>query len=163
MGNKIIVLTMYGKDKSIESISISLFDTREPYYPDQKNNALNYCNTINDLELAHNQLVYASIIDENKKILLDHPIKFDIINTLDDRALQRVLREVSKIDLANALQGLDEKTRNKIFRNMSKRAAAMLKEDAEIVKNSDNRDSKNSRKKIIEIIQKLVSRGEMVY
>jgi hypothetical protein len=52
MGNKTIVLTMYGKDESIESISISLFDKMEPYYPDQKNDALNYCNTINGLELA---------------------------------------------------------------------------------------------------------------
>jgi hypothetical protein len=53
MGNKIIVLTMYGKNDFIESISITLFDQIEPYYSNSKDNAINYCNNINDLELAN--------------------------------------------------------------------------------------------------------------
>ena len=163
MGNKIIVLTMYGKDESAESISISLFDKIEPYYSDSKDNAINYCNNINDLELANNQWIYASIVDENKKILLENPVKFDIINTLDDHALQKVLRVVSKIDLAKALQDIDRKTKEKVLRNMSKTAAAMLEEDIELSRNISNKDIKDSRKKVIEVIQRMALTGEIIY
>ena len=54
---------------------------------------------------------------------------FDDIIGLDDRSLQRVLREVDLKDLGLALKGASEELRVKFFRNMSKRAADMLKED----------------------------------
>jgi hypothetical protein len=93
MEKKTIVLTMYGKNDAVENISISIFDNAGSYiYP--SSNVENYCENINSLELIENNWVYASIIDENKKISLKKPFifdtkVFDIINNLDDRALQK--------------------------------------------------------------------------
>src|SRR5439155_25924796 len=51
---------------------------------------------------------------------------FDNIGDLDDRAIQRVLREIDQKDLALALRGATEKTKQRILANMSTRAAQML-------------------------------------
>ena len=54
---------------------------------------------------------------------------FEDIIYIDDRSIQRILREVDKKDLALALKGADQKIKEKIFKNMSERAAAMLQEE----------------------------------
>jgi flagellar motor switch protein FliG len=162
VGKKIIVLTMYGKDESIESISISLFDRAGPYYSETTNNALNYCENINDLELKDNHWIHASIVNENEKVFLLKPPKLDILNKLHDRSLQRVLQEVSRTDLARALRGVDEAIKEKVLKNMSKRSATMLREDMESLHEMSNDDIRSSRNRIIEAIQRLSSRGEIV-
>ena len=60
-------------------------------------------------------------------------ISLDILTRMDDRSVQRWLREVSIEDLAKALKGSSEEVKNKVFQNMSKLAAAMLKEDMEFM------------------------------
>jgi flagellar motor switch protein FliG len=154
---------MYGKDESIEGISICLFDDTRTYYSESKNNALNYCDNINDLELKDNKWIYASVVEENKKIILEKPLQFDIINKLGDSGLQRVLREVSSVDLVKALKGVDERTKEKVFKNISKRASAMLKEDLELAREIDKDAVKSARKRILEIIRGLNSSGEIIF
>jgi flagellar motor switch protein FliG len=56
---------------------------------------------------------------------------FENLNTLDDRDMQTLLREVQNDQLLLALKGCDEALRDKVFRNMSQRAAEMLKDDLE--------------------------------
>lgn len=56
---------------------------------------------------------------------------FEDIVMLDDRSIQKVLREVNSEELAKALKIVDTEVQDKIFRNMSKRAASMLKEEME--------------------------------
>jgi hypothetical protein len=160
MGEKSIVLTVYGQNESTEGISISLFD--KSMYSTSSNNAINYCNTINGLELKDNQWIHAGIIDENKKIILQKHPQFDIINKLADLSLQRILREVSKNDLAKALVNIDESTMEKINRNMTKRSAKMLQEDINALHSIDHNDIKLSRRKIIDAIQRLINTGEIV-
>ena len=58
---------------------------------------------------------------------------FEDILLLDDRAIQRVLRDVDNNDLAIALKGSNEQVQNAIFNNMSKRLAVMIKEDMEFM------------------------------
>ena len=58
---------------------------------------------------------------------------FEDIMLLDDRAIQRVLRDVDNNDLAVALKGANEDVQNTIFKNLSKRLAAMIKEDMEFM------------------------------
>ncbi|MDR2808347.1 MAG: hypothetical protein LBB43_04985 [Spirochaetaceae bacterium] len=163
MGYKTIVLTMYGSGNTIESISITLFDGLEPpYHSGLNHSAINYCNTINALELSNGQWVYASIISENKRVLLEKPPKFDIINSLDDRALQKILREVSSIDLAKAVVDCNEATQEKIFRNMSRRAAVILKEDMDAQKDISINEIKSSQENIVKVIKKLCDSGDIV-
>jgi hypothetical protein len=159
---KTIVLTMYGKDETIESISISLFDKADSYYSDSKNTALNFCDNINELELKDNHWVYAGVVGENKKIILGKPPNFTIINKLDALSLQKVLREVSTIDLAKALLDCDEETQERVYKNMSKVSASMLKEDMASLHQTDTDGMKSSKKKVIAIIQDLSLKGQII-
>ena len=166
MQDRTIVLTMFGKNESVESISISLFDNSGSYYY-PKSNAGNYCENINGLELKDNKWVYAGVIDENEKIILKKPFEinitnFEMINDFDDRSIQRVFREVSSTNLAIALKGTNEKTQEKVFKNVSKRIAAIIKEDMELNNNVNDVHIMESRKKIIEVIKQLFRTGEIV-
>jgi flagellar motor switch protein FliG len=156
MTEKTIVLTTYGKGDEIESVSVNLFDREDSYYSrDAINPAKYYCLNINDLELKDDRWVYAQIISQNEKIMLRKPLQFDIIHKLEDRDLQRVLKEVKRFDLIRALKGTEDSIKDKIFNNMSKRAVAVLKEDMETVHAVGKDEIKSAKARIIEVIQKL--------
>ncbi len=87
---------------------------------------------------------------------------FEDIIGLEDRSLQRVLREVDMKDLALALKGASEELREKFFRNMSKRAAQMLKEDMEFMGPVRVRDVEEAQQKIVNVIRQLEEAGEIV-
>ena len=87
---------------------------------------------------------------------------FENLTELDDRSIQKFLREIDTQELAKALHGADEEIQNKIFSNMSKRAAAMLKEDMEFMGPVRMVDVIEARKNIIDIILRLEANGEIV-
>ncbi|WP_028974872.1 flagellar motor switch protein FliG [Spirochaeta cellobiosiphila] len=87
---------------------------------------------------------------------------FEDIVMLDDRAIQKVLREVDTNELAKALKAVDAEVQDKIFRNMSKRAAALLKEDMEFMGPTRRKDVEEAQQKIVSIIRKLEEQGEVV-
>jgi flagellar motor switch protein FliG len=153
---------MYGKDNSIEDISISLFDKPESYYSESQNNAKEYCKNINDLELTNNQWIHASIIGENEKVFLKIPPKFDVLLKIDDLGVQKLLRDISTSDLAKALKGADEEIIEKVFKNMTKRSVVMLKENMEGLGQVSIDDIRTSRNKIIDALKHLESTGEIV-
>lgn len=87
---------------------------------------------------------------------------FEDIVMLDDRAIQKVLREVDTAELAKALKAVDSEVQDKIFRNMSKRAATLLKEDMEYMGPIRMKDVEEAQQKIVAIIRKLEEQGEIV-
>ncbi|MBO4439772.1 MAG: flagellar motor switch protein FliG [Spirochaetaceae bacterium] len=87
---------------------------------------------------------------------------FEDIVMLDDRAIQKVMREVDTQELAKALKAVDTEVQDKIFRNMSKRAAAMLKEDMEFMGPVRLKDVEESQQKIVSTIRRLEDSGEIV-
>ena len=87
---------------------------------------------------------------------------FEDIITLDDVAIQRVLREVETKELALALKGCSDEVTNAIFRNQSKRAAATLKEDMEFLGPVRLMDVEKSQQRIVSIIRRLDDAGEIV-
>jgi len=87
---------------------------------------------------------------------------FEDIVMLDDRAIQKVLREVDTTELAKALKAVDSEVQDKIFRNMSKRAATLLKEDMEYMGPIRMKDVEEAQQKIVAIIRKLEEQGEIV-
>jgi len=87
---------------------------------------------------------------------------FEDIVLLDDRAIQKVLREVDTAELAKALRGVDSEVQDKIFRNMSKRASALLKEEMEYMGPVRIKDVEETQQKIVAIIRKLEDAGEVV-
>ena len=87
---------------------------------------------------------------------------FEDIVMLDDRAIQKVMREVDTNELAKALKAVDPDVQDKIYRNMSKRAAALLKEDMEFMGPTRRKDVEEAQQKIVSIIRKLEEQGEVV-
>ena len=87
---------------------------------------------------------------------------FEDILLLDDRAIQRVLRDVDNGDLATALKGSNEEVQNAIFNNLSKRLAAMIKEDMEFMGPVRMKDVEEAQQKIVNVIRKLEESAEIV-
>ncbi len=87
---------------------------------------------------------------------------FEDIVQLDDRAIQQVLREVDSKDLALALKGSSEEVGAKVQKNMSKRAADMLREDMEFMGPVRLRDVEEAQQRIVNVIRKLEEAGEIV-
>ncbi|MGL4676074.1 MAG: flagellar motor switch protein FliG [Brevinema sp.] len=87
---------------------------------------------------------------------------FEDIITLDDKSIQKVMRNVDNNDLSKALKSVDVEVQDKIFRNMSKRAAQMLKDDMEFMGPVRLKEVEETQQKIVSIIRKLEEQGEIV-
>ena len=87
---------------------------------------------------------------------------FEDILLLDDRSIQRVLREVDNADLELALKSTTEEVQNVIFKNLSKRLAAMIKEDMEFMGPVRMKDVEEAQQKIVGIIRRLEDSAEIV-
>jgi flagellar motor switch protein FliG len=85
----------------------------------------------------------------------------DILN-LNNRDVQLVLREVDSKDLSIALKGCSEDLQNHIFANMSKRLAAMTKEDMDYMGPVRRTDVEETQQKIVNIVRKLQDSGEII-
>ena len=87
---------------------------------------------------------------------------FEDILLLDDRSIQRVLRDVENADLELALKSSTEEVQNVVFRNLSKRLAAMIKEDMDFMGPVRMKDVEEAQQKIVSVIRKLEDAGEIV-
>ena len=87
---------------------------------------------------------------------------FEDILLLDDRAIQRVLRDVENSDLGLALKGANEQVQNAIFNNLSKRLAVMIKEDMEFMGPVRMKDVEEAQQKIVNVIRKLEENQEII-
>ncbi|SFL72063.1 flagellar motor switch protein FliG [Pelosinus propionicus] len=87
---------------------------------------------------------------------------FEDIVLLDDRSLQLVLREIESKDLALALKASSTEVADKIYKNMSKRAADMLREEIEYMGPVRIRDVEEAQQKIVNVIRRLEESGEIV-
>ncbi len=87
---------------------------------------------------------------------------FEDILTLDDNSIRRVLREVDLKDLALALKAASDEVANRIYRNLSKRAGEMLKEDIEYMGPARLRDVEEAQQRIVQIIRRLDESGEII-
>ena len=80
---------------------------------------------------------------------------FDDIVMIDDRGIQRILRDVDKRDLALALKASDDKIRTKIFKNMSERASQVIKEELEFMGPVKLKEVESAQLRIVDVIKKL--------
>ncbi|MGI5998794.1 MAG: flagellar motor switch protein FliG [Lutispora sp.] len=87
---------------------------------------------------------------------------FEDIITLDNRSIQRVIREVENGDWALALKSSSEEVSKAVFSNMSKRLVEMIKEDMEFMGPVRLRDVEEAQQKIVNVIRKLEDAGEIV-
>jgi flagellar motor switch protein FliG len=87
---------------------------------------------------------------------------FEDINLVDDRGIQMVLKEVDNSDMALALKTASDELKTKIFRNMSERAAAMIREEMEYMGPVKLTDVEAAQQKIVDIVRRLDDAGEIV-
>ena len=107
-----------------------------------------------------------SLFEKNPLLFMNleyYLFNLDILTKMDDRSVQRWLREVSTVDLAKALKGSSEEVKNKVFQNMSKRAAAMLKEDMAFMGPIRKSDVFDTQSKLTKILNDLGMKGEIMY
>jgi flagellar motor switch protein FliG len=105
-------------------------------------------------------------IEENDPDLADQ-IKqmmfvFEDIVLVDDRGLQKVLRSVESQELAIALKAASEEVKQKIFKNMSERAAEILKEEMEVSGAVRMKDVTDAQQKITRIVQDMERKGDLI-
>jgi flagellar motor switch protein FliG len=94
--------------------------------------------------------------------LQDNMFVFENLIDVDDRGIQSLLREVSTEQLLLALRGADEVLKEKIFKNMSKRAAEMLKDDLEAAAPAKLSDVEAAQKEILVVARRLADAGEIM-
>lgn len=87
---------------------------------------------------------------------------FEDIITLDDRSIQLVIREIDSKDLALALKTASGEVSERIYKNMSKRAADMLKEDIEFMGPVRLRDIEEAQQRVVAVIRRLEEAGEII-
>lgn len=87
---------------------------------------------------------------------------FEDVIMIDDRGIQRIIREIEIKDLALALKAVNDEVKDKFLKNMSKRAGQMLVEDIELLGPVRVRDVEDAQQKIVNAIRKLEDAGEIV-
>jgi flagellar motor switch protein FliG len=120
---------------------------------------------LNLVDRASEKQIIEALEDEDPELaeeIKKRMFVFEDIVMLDDRSIQKVMREVDSQELAKALKSVDTEVQDKIFRNMSKRAAGMLKEDMEYMGPVRLKDVEESQQKIVSIIRHLEDTGEIV-
>jgi flagellar motor switch protein FliG len=98
------------------------------------------------------------LADEVKRLMF----VFEDIKILDDRSIQTVLGQTDKKDLALALKAVGEEVKEKIFRNMSKRAATSLQEDMDFMGPVRLKDVEDAQQRIVNVIRRLEDSGEVI-
>ena len=94
--------------------------------------------------------------------ILDQMFTWENVLDIDDRGMQLVLREVQSEALILALKGSSEEMRDKVFRNMSQRAAETLKEDLEAKGMVRVSEVEAQQKEILKLVRKLADEGQIV-
>ncbi len=92
----------------------------------------------------------------------DNMFVFENLIDIDDRGIQTLLREVASEQLLLALRGADEALKEKIFKNMSKRAAEMLRDDLEAAPPAKLSDVEGAQKEILTVTRRLSDAGEIM-
>ena len=87
---------------------------------------------------------------------------FDDLVKVDDRGMQELLKEVSKEDLPVALRGASPDVKEKFFKNMSARAADMLKEDMDARGPAKVTDVERAQQNILKVCRKLEEENRIV-
>ena len=97
-----------------------------------------------------------------QKKIDDCLFSFEDFQYLDDRAIQKVLRDIDMQELAKALKGASTEVQAKIFRNMSQRAATMLKEDMEWMGPVRAQDVDVAQANLVKIVFRLSNNGDIL-
>jgi len=121
-------------------------------------------NILNVLDSAIEASIMDQITEANSELgqkIQDKMFVFEDLARIDDRGIQTLLREVSTDSLLLALRGADDEMKQKIFGNMSRRAAEMLRDDLEAAAPARLSEVEAAQKDILSIARRLADAGEI--
>jgi flagellar motor switch protein FliG len=120
---------------------------------------LNKCNNATaKLILEHIEQADQQLASEIKRLMF----LFEDLLYVDDRGIQRILREIDKRELALAMKVADDKLKEKVFKNMSERAQELLKEELQYMGPVRLKEVEAAQTRIVEIVKQLEDQGEIV-
>jgi len=108
--------------------------------------------------------ITASITEKDAELaqkISDKMFVFENLLAVDDRGIQSILREVQSDTLIVALKGTDDAMRDKIFSNMSSRAAEMMREDLDAKGPVRLKDVEDAQKEILEVATRMADAGDI--
>ncbi len=120
---------------------------------------------LNNVSKDVEERILSAIEEENPDLAEEIRKKMFVFEDLiyvDDRGIQTILKEISNEDLLLALKGASEQVKEKIFKNMSKRAAEMIKEDLETMGPVKLSDVEQAQLNIIQVARKLAEEGKII-
>jgi len=120
---------------------------------------------LNLIESAAEKNILKAIEGENPDLaaeIKNMMFVFDDLVMLDDRSVQRLLKEVESKDLAISLKAASEEVKNKIFANVSERVAVLIKEEMEFMGPMRLSDVESAQQRIVESIRRLEEEGQIV-
>ena len=120
---------------------------------------------LNQVDRGVQKTIFDALEPTNPKLVDEiraNMFTFDDLAKLDDRTIQRILRDVDKKDLALALKGVPEKVREQIYRNLSERARDTLREEVELLGPQLAKNVYAAQRKIVEVVQSLEEAEEIV-
>ena len=120
---------------------------------------------MNNLDRASEKSIFDGLSVTNETLAEDirkRMFVFEDIVTMDDRSVQRFLRDCDNKDVVLALKAAAEDVSNKLFANMSTRMAASIRDDLEITTNVRMKDVEEAQQRIVDVIRKLEDQGEIV-
>jgi flagellar motor switch protein FliG len=121
-------------------------------------------NIMNNLESSLEGELMESIRDLDEDLgarIQDLMFVFEDLKNIDDRGIQALLREVSSEVLILALKGADDELQEKVFKNMSKRAAELLRDDLEAKGPVRVSEVEAAQKEILTIARRMADSGEI--
>jgi flagellar motor switch protein FliG len=119
-------------------------------------------NIINNLEPSQESVIMDQIVQTDEALgsrIQDLIFVFDNLLEIDDRSMQELLRQVSSDKLLLAMKGCEDAMKEKIFKNMSQRAAEMLKDDLESKGPVRISEVEGAQKEILQTARKLAESG----
>ena len=122
-------------------------------------------NIMNYLDTAIEGQLMDAIREQDEEMsqqIQDLMFVFDNLVDVDDKGIQAILREVQQDALLKAIKGADEELKDKIMRNMSKRAAEMLGDDLEALGPVRISEVETAQKEILSVARRLSDSGEIM-
>ncbi len=120
---------------------------------------------MNNLDRASEKSIFDHLGKTNETLaeeIRKRMFTFEDIVTMDDRSVQRFVRDCDPKDLVLALKGSGNEVANKIFANMSTRMAQSIKDDLEVTTNVRMRDAEEAQQRVVGIIRSLEERNELI-
>ncbi len=120
---------------------------------------------LNRVDRATEKGILETLEEENQELAVEIKklmFTFDDVMLLDDKAIQSVLKEVDMKEVAVALKGATEEVKDKIFSNVSSRAADNMREEMEFMGPVRVKQVEEAQQKIVAVIRRLEESGEII-